>query len=277
LKKVYLIVASGKHRGTPIAISGDLFLIGSSEECHLQSQLPGTGERHCAVIIRENKVFVHDLDSGRPTVVNGEVVNPGQERPLHKGDRLEVGPFEFQLQFQERPLSLRDLEEWALGSLDQNIERESLREYHEDLEGQKLTQKMFKASEAAASILDKLKAQRGEVRGRLRIGQEGRARVVRINDRYLVDEGEVALIKRELCDNLNHANLRVLLDFKNVQRMSTAAVFMVDEFSTWLKRVGSTLALCRLRKEVWEVMEELVLRNRIPIFKDKASALAARW
>jgi hypothetical protein len=276
VKKVYLIIAKGRRRGMLILIPGDLFLIGSGRECQLQLQVPGIGGRHCALLIRESKVFVHDLDSGGTTVVNGEVVPPGQERPLHKGDRLEVGPFQFLLEFQERPLSQRDLEEWALSSLDQNIERESYKEFTEDLEGP-LTQKMFKASEAAASILDKLKAQRGEVRGRLRIGQEGRARVVRINDRYLVDEGEVALLRQELCDNLNRANLRVLLDFKNVQRMSTAAVVMVDEFTSWLKPWGSTLALCRLRKEVWQVMSELALRNRLPVFPDKASALAARW
>jgi anti-anti-sigma regulatory factor len=279
MKKVYLIVAKGKHQGMPIPILQDLFLIGSSKECQLRSHLPGVAPQHCAIVLREGKVFVRDLGSGEATLVNGEVMPSGEEWPLHKGDRLEVGPFEFMLQFREKELSQRDLEEWALRCLDQSSERDRL---YENLDEEALgqpspSQKMLKASQAAAAIWEKLQARRGEVRGRLRIGREGNITTVRINDIYLVEPGEIALIKKELYDNLDRPNLRVLLDFKNVKRMSTAAVVMVDELDSWLKARGSTLAVCRLRPEVQQIMHELTLRNRIPVFADKATALSARW
>src|SRR5207244_5466666 len=101
------------------------------------------------------------------------------------------------------------------------------------------------------SILDILQLKRGFVKGRLRIGREGNVTLVRINDIFLVQESEISLIKKELYENLSRSNLRVLIDFKNVKRMSTVAVAMLDELSTWLKRGGSTLALCRVRRR-WQ-------------------------
>jgi anti-anti-sigma regulatory factor len=275
--KIYLIVAKGKHQGMPIPVPVDLFLVGTAKECQLRSKLPGLAAQHCALVVRENKVFIRDLGSGEATLVNGSVMPPGEEWPLHKGDHLEVGPFEFVLQFREKALSQRDLEEWALRSLDVDSERDLDREGAADDSRELLSQKILKASQAAAVILDKLNARRGEVKGRLRIGREGDVTVVRINDIYLVEESEIALIKKELNDNLNKPNLRILLDFKNVKRMSTAAVMMIDEVFSWLRPWGSALALCRIRPEVQGIMKELTMRNKIPVFPDKPSAMAGRW
>jgi anti-anti-sigma regulatory factor len=275
--KVYLIVAKGKHQGMPVPVTGDLFLMGTAKECQLRSNLPGLAPQHCAIVSRDNKIFVRDLASGQATLVNGEVITHGEEWPLHKGDRIEVGPFEFMLQFHEKNLSQRDLEEWALRSLDQNWERGHEREAIDEEEMTKVNQKMMKASQAAEAILERLNERRGTVKGRLRIGKENLITVVRINDFILVEEGEVALIKKELFDNLRKTNLRVLLDFKNVKRMSTAAVVMIDEVYSYLRPQGSSLAMCRIRPEVEGIMKELTLRNQIPVFRDKPEALAAMW
>ena len=40
----------------------------------------------------------------------------------------------------------------------------------------------------------------------------------------LVEESEIQHVKKELTDNLNRPNLRILLDLKNVRRMSTNAL-----------------------------------------------------
>jgi anti-anti-sigma regulatory factor len=275
--KFYLIVTKGKHQGMPIPISVDLFLVGTAKECQLRSNRDGLAPQHCALITRDRKVFVRDLHSGEPTMVNGNLVPPGEECPLHKGDRIEIGPFEFMLQFREKALSQRDLEEWALRSLDENNERDKEREKFDDETAVVERKGKVSPSQAAASILDILAARRGLVKGRLRIGREGNVTTVRINDIFLVDEGEIALIKRELYENLNQPNLRVLLDFKNVKRMSTVAVAMFDEICTWLRPWGSSLAMCRIRPEVQDIMRDLTLRNHVPVFPDKVSALEAKW
>ena len=76
--KFYLIVAKGKKHGMPIPVEIDLFLIGSGAMCQLRAVHDDIGEQHCAIVTRGRKVFVSDLDSGRPTFVNGEVLTPGR-------------------------------------------------------------------------------------------------------------------------------------------------------------------------------------------------------
>ena len=116
--KFYLIVAKGKKQGLPIPIEVDLFLIGSGKSCQLRADHEDIGEQHCAFVMRDRKVFVRDLNSGHPTIVNGEPIADSEEWPLHGGDFIEVGPLKFMIQYREKELSKRDLEEWALKCLD---------------------------------------------------------------------------------------------------------------------------------------------------------------
>src|SRR5204862_4767516 len=100
--------------------------------------------------------------------------------------------------------------------------------------------------------------------------------IVRSNDAMMIDESEIALIKKELCDNLNKPNLRVLLDLKNTRRLSSAAVMMLADFYRWLRPWGSTLAFCRIRPELESAMTMLHVEN-VPTFKDRKAAIAADW
>ena len=133
------------------------------------------------------------------------------------------------------------------------------------------------ASSVANAIIGKLNAAKGVVRGRLRISQEGPITIVRIQDVYLVDDAELVHLKKELHDNLKSPNLRVLLDFKNVRRMSTAAAEMFGEFTQWLRRQGSTLAMCRLRPDLKGMLEGLQSMYTFRMYADKDAAIAERW
>jgi anti-anti-sigma regulatory factor len=264
--KFYLILANGPKQGMPIPITIDLFLLGSDPMCQLRSRR--LGAKHCAMVTRGKKVFIRDMDCGKPTLVNGEMVPPGEEWPLHAGDRIYVENLAFMIQYREKPLSQRDLEEWAARCLDvdENKELEEDDEFHPPTT----------ASQAAQVIVDRLSAQRGLVRGRLRVGSDSGITTVRFNDRHLVEEAEIGLIKAELQENLSKPNLRVLLDLKNVRRLSTAAVVMIFDVSRWLRNKGSTVAMCRIRHELQEILRVLEIEN-IPRFADKKTALAARW
>ncbi|HEV3255856.1 MAG TPA: FHA domain-containing protein [Gemmataceae bacterium] len=272
--KLYLIVARGQRHGLPIQVKASLFLIGSERICQLQSNRAGVAPLHCAIVNRERKVFAQDLDSGEPTLVNGDRITPGAEWPLHKRDMLAVGPLEFMIQFSERELSQRDLEEWALKCLDVVSEEE--REPEED-EVWVRTQRLRNASEVAATILDKLQVRRGLIKGRLRVSLEGDLMTIRFNDRSLVEEAELALVKKDVYSNLTQPNLRVLLDFKMVRRMSSSAVQMFNELSTWLLPWGSKLAMCRLRPELQSILRTFNLTSKVPLFSDKRTAAATRW
>lgn len=276
--KLYLIVAKGKRKGFPIEIKVDLFLIGSDRMCQLRSELPGIFPQHCAVVKKdERKVFVRDLDSGK-TIINGDLLPPGEEWPLHAGDRIEVGPLEFLVQFHEKQLSQRDAEEWALKALDEDNDRMRSDEPElDDFGNPHVARPNESAASAAASILDILQAQKGIVKGRLRVAQIEGLTVIRFNDVYLVDESELALIRKELMDNLTRPNMRVLLDFKNVMRMSSNAAELIPDVHRHLRARAGSLAMCRLRPELRAILETLHVMEAIPHFVDKKVAMSARW
>jgi predicted component of type VI protein secretion system len=273
--KLYLIVAKGKKQGMPIPIDFDLFVIGSGSECQLRAVHDCIGEQHCAIVQRDRKVFICDLDSGGATFVNREEIPPSEEWPLHKGDLIDVGPLHFMVQYHERNMSKRDLEEWALKCLDIDGSRKITA--MDKLEAASAFHAVDDASSAASAILDQLSAKSGIVKGRLRISRESGVTIVRINDPYLVDDAELSLVKKELFENLNRPNLKILLDLKHVHRMSSSGAEMFGELLRWLRPHGSRLALCRLRTEMQDLMKSFPSTSNIPLYNDKPVALSANW
>jgi len=266
--KFYLIVAKGPKQGMPIPINVDLFLLGSDPVCQLRSA--HLAPKHCAFVTREHKVFFHDFACGQATLINSDLVPPGEELPLHAGDLIDVGNLQFMIQWREPPLSRRDLEEWAAKCLD---EINALELFDEDADE---FRQPTNASEVAHDIIEKLTAQKGMVMGRLRIGKESGVTTVRFNDTMLVEESEIALIHKELSHHLGRPNLRVLLDCKNIRRMSTSAVTMLRDFHKWLKNFGSRMALCRMRSDVQSILPVFHADN-IPYFPDKRTAFLEQW
>jgi anti-anti-sigma regulatory factor len=267
--KFYLIVAKGSKQGMPIPITVDLFLVGSDKICQLRKRT--LGGRHCAFVTRDQKVFVRDMDSGQPTLVNGAAVAPGQEWPLHPGDHVTVGPLEFLIQFREQALAKKDMEEWAISCIEAQKETED-----DDDDDQFRSGKHKTAVSAAQQIFNKLNAMKGEVMGRFRVAEDRGILVIRFNDPMLIDESEINFIKSELCQYLNKSNLRVLLDLKNTRRLSSQAVVMLADVYRWLRAKGSTMAVCRMRPEVESAMPMLKV-EKIPIYQEKHIALTAKW
>ncbi len=272
--KFFLIVVKGKKQGLPIPIEIDLFLVGSGKVCQLRADHESMGDQHCALVTRGRKVFVTDLDSGQPTFVNGEVLAPGIEWPLHPRDILDIGPLKFMVQYREKALSQHDLEEWALSCLDQNSERNQELTREED---EFHSEQFEAASNAAAAILDGLNAQRGEVKGHLRVSREGQITLVRVNHLYLVEPSELALVKHELYEQLDQTNLRVLMDMKNVKRMTSQAAEMFAGLRTWLRPKGSRMAFCRLRPEFESMFKGYQVTHDMPMFAEKPKALTSKW
>lgn len=278
--KFFLIVANGKHRGRPIPIHVDLFVIGTAATCQLRARHPDMGEQQCALVTRGRKVFVRDLGSGKPTTVNGHELPASEEWPLHKGDRVSAGPLDFRVSFHEKALSQRDLEEWALRSLDEAAEPRAVpagAAADADDSLRSVSKEFTRAAVAAAALLDQAQALRGTVHGRLRISRDGAVTVVRVNDLYLVEEAELAHLGREFREHLGGPNLRVLLDLKNVRRMSAAAVTLFADLSARLMQRGGSLALCRMRPELAGLVGDLRNLFNIRVYDDKDKALAARW
>ena len=92
--KVSLIVASGVHEGKVVPIIGSQFLVGRDPQCQLRPASQAVSKQHCAVLLRDGKVFLQDFGSTNGTILNEDVVQ-GDERQLNDNDSLKIGPLDF--------------------------------------------------------------------------------------------------------------------------------------------------------------------------------------
>jgi hypothetical protein len=90
-----LKVLDGKHSGQEVPVPGNRFFIGRAEDCQLRPGSDLVSRHHCVLLIDEGYVGVRDLGSKNGTYVNAERVT--NERELHGGECLKVGPLEFEI------------------------------------------------------------------------------------------------------------------------------------------------------------------------------------
>jgi anti-anti-sigma regulatory factor len=274
-KRFYLIVANGSKRGLPIRVTDDLFVVGSEKECQLRSNHRDIGPRHFSLATRLNKVFVRDWNSGQPTLVNDALLPPGEEWPVHAGDYIKAGPLEFLVQFREPSVAQQDLEEWALRCLDADEKRDELHEFDPNVGFN--SERLAGASNVAAQVISKMMEHKGVEEGRLRIFHQADILIIRFNDARLLEESEIALVRKEIQDHVDQPAMRILLDFKNVRRLSSAAVDMLTDLSRWLAGQHSRLALCRLSPDLNWILATLNAIHPVVHFPDKHSALKSSW
>jgi predicted component of type VI protein secretion system len=93
--EVKLKVTDGKHAGQEIPVPGPKFIIGRDEDCQLRPGSDAVSRHHCVILIDETYVGVRDFGSKNGTYINGERIVGEQE--IKPGDRLKVGPLEFEL------------------------------------------------------------------------------------------------------------------------------------------------------------------------------------
>jgi pSer/pThr/pTyr-binding forkhead associated (FHA) protein len=89
---VQLVVATENRKGQVIPVTGEKFIIGRADDCHLKPRSELISRYHCAILVGEN-VVVRDLGSKNGVRLNGEKINA--EQKLKNGDRLAIGPLEF--------------------------------------------------------------------------------------------------------------------------------------------------------------------------------------
>ena len=94
--EVKLVLVGGKNAGKEIPVRGPKFFIGRAEDCHLRPQSDRVSRHHAAILVEEAFVAVRDFGSKNGTYVNGEQIK--SERELKTGDRLKIGPLEFEVQ-----------------------------------------------------------------------------------------------------------------------------------------------------------------------------------
>lgn len=98
--KVSLVVATGAHEGRMIPITGPQFLIGRDPQCHLRPASQAISKLHCAVLVRDGKVYVKDFGSTNGTLVNEALVQDA-EVAVEDGMSLRVGPLDFRVKIEK--------------------------------------------------------------------------------------------------------------------------------------------------------------------------------
>jgi pSer/pThr/pTyr-binding forkhead associated (FHA) protein len=93
--RVRLRVIRGKPRGQAMQFSVGEFVFGRGPECHVRPNSEMISRQHCLLRVTPLGVHVRDLGSVNGTLVNGTRVL--EERALHVGDVLQLGPLVLQM------------------------------------------------------------------------------------------------------------------------------------------------------------------------------------
>ena len=113
-------------------------------------------------------------------------------------------------------------------------------------------------------------------RRRLEVETIGDVTVVNFTDKRILDEQNIQVIGEQLfglVDEQGHR--RLLLNFSNVEYLSSAAL---GKFITLNKKVAATggkLVMCNINEEIFEVFEITKLNRLFNIQKDEQTGLQA--
>jgi pSer/pThr/pTyr-binding forkhead associated (FHA) protein len=93
MKLSLVVLTPGKTEGKVIPITLSQFVIGRDPQCHLRPASALISKRHCALLVRDGKIFLRDFDSTNGTFLNDAPVKGEVE--VKNDDRLKVGPLLF--------------------------------------------------------------------------------------------------------------------------------------------------------------------------------------
>jgi len=113
-------------------------------------------------------------------------------------------------------------------------------------------------------------------RRRLEVEQIGDVTVVNFVDRKILDEQNIQIIGDQLFSLVDQDGLRkLLLNFGNVEYLSSAALGKLITLNKKLQGVGGRLVLCNIVPQIYEVFEITRLDKFFNIQKEEQAALQA--
>ena len=110
--------------------------------------------------------------------------------------------------------------------------------------------------------------------GRLEKSEVGGVTVVRFVDRKILDEANIQELGKELFALVEEENRKsLLLNFANVEFLSSAALGKLITLDKKVKAHGGKLKLCNIRPEIYEVFAITKLNKLFDIREDEAAGL----
>ena len=111
-------------------------------------------------------------------------------------------------------------------------------------------------------------------RNRIDVADLGEVSVVQFKDRKILDESNIQEMGRELFELVEQKRAKILLNFMNVEFLSSAALGKLITLDKKLKSAKGQLKLSNIRPEIYEVFAITRLNKLFDIHDDEADALA---
>jgi anti-sigma B factor antagonist len=111
---------------------------------------------------------------------------------------------------------------------------------------------------------------------RIKVTDSGKITIVTFIDSKIIDEAEIQEFGQELYDLVEReGKKKIVLNFGNVEFLSSAALGKLIGFDKRVKQHGAELVLSNIRPEIYEVFAITKLTKLFVIKDDEADALAA--
>src|SRR5580658_8506816 len=107
-------------------------------------------------------------------------------------------------------------------------------------------------------------------RRRLEIEEVGEVTVVNFIDKKILDEQNIQIIGEQLFELVdNQGKKKILLNFSNVEFLSSAALGKLITLNKKVQASGGKLGMCKITKEILEVFQITRLDRLFKIFPDE--------
>lgn len=111
---------------------------------------------------------------------------------------------------------------------------------------------------------------------RIGVTTNGEVAVVAFNDKKILDEASIQELGSELFGLVEQQQGKgILLDFANVEFLSSAALGKLITLDRKVKAAKGRLKMCNIRPEIFEVFQITKLNKVFDIRKDEADAIKA--
>ncbi|HEX7008786.1 MAG TPA: STAS domain-containing protein [Phycisphaeraceae bacterium] len=111
---------------------------------------------------------------------------------------------------------------------------------------------------------------------RLRVHEEGDITTIEFLDRNILEEANIQQIGEEIAAVIErHNNPKILIDFHNVEHLSSAALGTLITINNKIRQKGGQLRLARIDPQIYEVFVITKLDKLFQIHQDNQKALAS--
>jgi anti-sigma B factor antagonist len=115
-----------------------------------------------------------------------------------------------------------------------------------------------------------------QARRRIEVEEIGDVAAVTFIDKRILDEQNIQLIGEQLFELVDDdGRKKILLDFANVEYLSSAALGKLITMNKKVRGVSGQLRLCSIKPEIMEVFEITRLNKVFPIYPTQEAALEA--